>query len=75
MAHLHTKQLAHNLVSTNLLDTGYGDGNCCDNMDEIGSIFCAQPNKTLAQGKFRGWTISFQKGCLICALAINTTKH
>ena len=40
------------------------------NMDEIGSFYCAQPNKTLGQGKVCGRKI--QKDHLTLALVVNT---
>ena len=41
------------------------------NMDEIVSIYHAQPNKTLARGKVRGF--ESQKDLLTLAIAVNMT--
>jgi hypothetical protein len=42
------------------------------NMDEIGLFYCAQPNKTLAQGKVHG--CKMWKDCFTLALVVNTTS-
>ena len=42
------------------------------NMDEIGSFYRTQPNKTLTQGKVHGYKI--QKDPLTLAIAINMTN-
>ena len=61
---LHTKQLARaSSAWVMALDDVY-------NMDEIGSFYCAQPNKTLGQQKVRGCII--RKDRLTIALLINT---
>ena len=59
--HLHTKQLAHDLVSTDLLHIGYGTGRCY-NMDEIGLFYCAQLYKKISARK-SFWVPSHSCSC------------
>jgi hypothetical protein len=42
------------------------------NMDEIGLYFRAHPNRTLAQGKAKGWKL--QKERVTLALVVNSTR-
>ena len=65
------KQLAHNLVSIDLLHIGYATVSCLQyGWDKF--IYDAQPIRILAQGTLRGCKI--QKDHLTLALDVYTTR-